>query len=331
MAEQNNKPNRFANIFDRLKGFNARNIVKSIEGGINRFKKFIELSRTTFYRLNVINNDSLEQVATYRLSLMNLYVWISSLLVGFSIFLIALIVFTPLKRFIPGYGGIGSQRDVFLLENRVDSLERAVRAHQTYTTNKKKWLNNEVERQDDINRDKTTAVADSNINTDAGEYERQIRAGGNSPFDGDEVAQNTEGGITKAIKIIGRTDRLENMFLASPLSGQVSKNFTMGQKHYGIDIIAPKNTPIKAIADGFVISSDWTLETGNTIAIQHNNNVVSFYKHNSVLLKKTGDRVKSGEAIAIIGNTGEQTTGPHLHFELWKDGRALNPAEYIRF
>lgn len=144
----------------------------------------------------------------------------------------------------------------------------------------------------------------------------QIRAGGNSPFDGDDVALSDGGG--KALKILNRNDPLESMFLTTPLSGQVSASFSLAKKHYGTDIIAPKNTPIRAVADGFVVSSDWTLETGNTIAIQHANNVVSFYKHNSSLLKKTGEKVKTGEAIAIIGNTGEQTTGPHLHFELWQ-------------
>ena len=92
----------------------------------------------------------------------------------------------------------------------------------------------------------------------------------------------------------------------------------------------PKSTA-STVADGFVIASDWTLETGNTIAIQHDNNVVSFYKHNANLLKKVGDRVKLAEAIAIIGNTGENTSGPHLHFELWKGGKPVNPQEYIRF
>jgi murein DD-endopeptidase MepM/ murein hydrolase activator NlpD len=324
-----NKLNRFNQLVEKLKGVSARGIVQSIESSFERFKKFIEMLRHTFYRLIIINNDTLEQVGTYRLSLMNLYVAVSSLLVGFALLVASAIIFTPLKRYIPGYGGIGSQRDMFELEGRVDSLEKALVAHQTYAINVRKLLTNDVQREADIPKDKVKAVADSNINVDPSEAEMVIRAGGNSPFDGDEEASSKEG--AKAIKVQGRNDRLENMFLASPLSGQVTLGFSLNKNHYGTDIIAPKNTPIKTVADGFVISSDWTLETGNTIAIQHSNNVVSFYKHNSSLLKKVGDKVKVGEAIAIIGNTGEQTSGPHLHFELWKDGRALNPAEYIRF
>ena len=325
-----NKSNRFSKFFTRLRGISAREIVHSIEGGFEHFKKFIEKSRHTFYRLVVLNHDTFEEVGSYKLSLMNLYVAISSLVVGFTILITSIIVFTPIKRYIPGYGGIGSQRDVFDMVERVDSLERALAAHQTYATNVRKLLMADVEKESDMPREKNTAVTDSNINVDPSEAEMQVRAGGNSPFEGDETKNDKES-ENKAIKVIGRNDRLESMYLIAPLSGSISKPFSFAEKHYGTDLIAPKNTPVKAVADGFVISSDWTLETGNTIAVQHANNVVSFYKHNATLLKKVGDKVKSGEAIAIIGNTGEQTSGPHLHFELWKDGKSVNSQEYIRF
>ena len=323
-----NKSNRFSKFFSRLRGITARDIVQGIENGFDNFKKFIEKSKHTFYRLVVLNNDTFEEVGSYKLSLMNLYVLISSLLVGFTILVLSLVVFTPLKRLIPGYGGIGSQRDMFDLVDRVDSLERVITAQQTYATNVRKLLTADVEKESDVIKEKVTAVVDSNINVDPSEAEMVIRAGGSSPFAGDSGDKNIE---NKAIKAIGQSDRLESMYLISPLSGSISKSFSLKEKHYGTDLVAPKNTPIKAVADGFVISSDWTLETGNTIAIQHANNVVSFYKHNSSLLKKVGDKVNSGEAIAILGNTGEQSNGPHLHFELWKDGKAVNAQEYIRF
>ncbi len=323
-----NKSNRFSKFFSRLRGITARDIVQGIENGFDNFKKFIEKSKHTFYRLVVLNNDTFEEVGSYKLSLMNLYVLISSLLVGFTILVLSLVVFTPLKRLIPGYGGIGSQRDMFDLVDRVDSLERVLTAQQTYATNVRKLLTADVEKESDVVKEKVTAVVDSNINVDPSEAEMVIRAGGSSPFVGDSGDKNIE---NKAIKAIGQSDRLESMYLISPLSGSISKSFSLKEKHYGTDLVAPKNTPIKAVADGFVISSDWTLETGNTIAVQHANNVVSFYKHNSSLLKKVGDKVNSGEAIAILGNTGEQSNGPHLHFELWKDGKAVNAQEYIRF
>jgi murein DD-endopeptidase MepM/ murein hydrolase activator NlpD len=115
------------------------------------------------------------------------------------------------------------------------------------------------------------------------------------------------------------------------LQGIVSGRFSMEQKHYGIDIVAKANAPIHSIADGTVIFAGWTDETGNVIAIQHSGNLISVYKHNAKLLKQVGDIVSSGEAIAIIGNTGKYSTGPHLHFELWLKGNPVNPEQLIAF
>ena len=117
----------------------------------------------------------------------------------------------------------------------------------------------------------------------------------------------------------------------TPVKGIVTNNFDPLNHHYGIDIVAKPNEPVKSILEGTVIFSDWTLETGYTIAIQHQQNMISVYKHNSSILKKTGSFVKAGEPIAIIGNTGELTTGPHLHFELWYNGNPINPRDHISF
>ncbi|HRO72147.1 MAG TPA: M23 family metallopeptidase, partial [Saprospiraceae bacterium] len=133
------------------------------------------------------------------------------------------------------------------------------------------------------------------------------------------------------VKETSRTKELNFLKFASPLYGKVSAGFQPDIQHYGVDILAPKDTPVKAIMDGIVISADQSVSTGNSLYIQHNKNVVSVYKHNSVLLVKTGDFVKTGQAIAIIGNTGEQSTGPHLHFEMWYDGKYVNPQNYITF
>lgn len=121
------------------------------------------------------------------------------------------------------------------------------------------------------------------------------------------------------------------MYLLPPVKGKVSAHFDSNLKHFGLDILAPKNSAIGTISDGFVTYADWSLETGNTIVIQHDNNLLSIYKHNSMLLKNIGDFVKAGEAIAIIGNTGSLSSGPHLHFELWHNGKAINPTNYINF
>lgn len=327
MASEN-KVNRVQKWVASLKGLSARSVVSSIDNIFSRFNKFIDNARKTFYRLVILNNETFEEVGSYRLSLMNLYVLISGLLVGFTILVVALIVFTPLKRYIPGYGGIGTQRDAFELMIRVDSLEKALSAQEVYTANFRKMLTDNVETMENVPKGTLSAAKDSNYNTDPSDAELKIRAGGGPDYNPDEKTQAQSG---KAILISNRNERLESMYLIAPINGNISASFSFDKKHYGIDVLSPKNTPIKACADGFVISSDWTLETGNTIAIQHSNNVVSFYKHNSSLLKRVGDKVKAGEAIAIIGNTGEQSSGPHLHFELWQDGHPVNPIEYMRF
>ncbi|NTV83610.1 MAG: M23 family metallopeptidase, partial [Bacteroidales bacterium] len=117
----------------------------------------------------------------------------------------------------------------------------------------------------------------------------------------------------------------------SPLKGIVTNQYNPAQKHYGIDIVAKQNEAVKAVLDGTILFSNWTLETGYVIAVQHSQNIVSLYKHNSALLKKEGDYVRAGDPIAIVGETGELVTGPHLHFELWSDGNPVDPKEYITF
>jgi murein DD-endopeptidase MepM/ murein hydrolase activator NlpD len=124
---------------------------------------------------------------------------------------------------------------------------------------------------------------------------------------------------------------IADFYFFSPVKGTISSLFNPIANHFGVDISTPKNEPVKATLDGKVIFSDWTLETGNTITVQHSNNIISTYKHNSVLFKKVGNFVAAGEVIAIVGNTGELSNGPHLHFELWYNGIAVNPKDFINF
>ena len=124
---------------------------------------------------------------------------------------------------------------------------------------------------------------------------------------------------------------MDRLFFFNPLEGTVTQSYDISEEHFGIDIVAPKNEAVKAVLRGTVIFAEWTVETGYVIQIQHENNLTSIYKHNSVLLKKVGEEVKVGEAIAIVGNTGELSSGPHLHFELWQEGVPLDPENYINF
>jgi murein DD-endopeptidase MepM/ murein hydrolase activator NlpD len=125
--------------------------------------------------------------------------------------------------------------------------------------------------------------------------------------------------------------RLRETYLFSPISGSISQAFDPKNEHYGIDVVAKKDEPVKCIADGTVIFASWTQDAGNVITVQHKENLISVYKHNSALTKEVGNFIRAGEILAIIGNTGELTNGPHLHFELWYNGSAVNPNDFIVF
>lgn len=127
----------------------------------------------------------------------------------------------------------------------------------------------------------------------------------------------------------GEIADLQEIFFFSPVSGIITSPYNSKRDHYGVDIVSKSNEPIKSVADGTIIFSSWTQETGNVIAIQHRSNLISIYKHNSALLKKTGNFVRAGDLVAIIGNSGELTSGPHLHFELWHNGNPVDPEAYI--
>ncbi|MEL6305752.1 MAG: M23 family metallopeptidase, partial [Bacteroidota bacterium] len=119
--------------------------------------------------------------------------------------------------------------------------------------------------------------------------------------------------------------------LFAPLKGSISQEFNVKDKHYAVDIVAPRSTAVKSISNGTVLFAEWTSQTGYVIIIKHQNDLTSVYKHNGALTKSQGDFVRAGEVIAEVGNTGELTTGPHLHFELWQSGKAVNPLNYIDF
>jgi murein DD-endopeptidase MepM/ murein hydrolase activator NlpD len=128
-----------------------------------------------------------------------------------------------------------------------------------------------------------------------------------------------------------RYNELQKTFFFTPLSGLVSRKYEIKEGHYGVDIVAKSNEPVKCIADGTVVLASWTQDSGYVIAVQHTGNLISVYKHNAELLKKVGNFINAGEIISIVGNSGEMTSGPHLHFELWYNGNSLNPEEFVTF
>ncbi|TXB61615.1 M23 family metallopeptidase [Phaeodactylibacter luteus] len=278
------------------------------------------------YRFIIMNNDTFEEVGSYRLTLMNVYVAASTIVVLVAILVVLAIAFTPIRRYVPGYGqGGDGRREVERLYREVDGLREQLNAQREYSESIKRVLIGDYETAEEVESQQLEVGADTLAEVERSPEEEQLR----QELELQEVGQAARQG--KNVSFSPGDVPLEQMFFSPPVTGEISAIFMPDKKHYGVDVLAPKNTAIKAAMDGFIFFADWTLETGNTIGIQHANNTITFYKHNSSLLKKSGSYVKAGEAVAIIGNTGTLTDGPHLHFELWHKGKPVDPTEYIKF
>ena len=302
-----------------------------MENEKKRGRKFIEKSREN-YRLIVMNNETFEEVGSYQLSPLNIYMAICAIVATVALLVFLLILFTPIKRYIPGYGNIQEHKEALRLTAELNEIKEDLSAQAAYTENIRKILVGDiVEVESQVAAIDTNVVEDmhdSLLNVERIREDELLR----KEIELNQQLQNRQATASSSNLVLNNQPSLKQLYFIPPISGgTISEPYGPDNKHYGIDLMAPKNTPIKAIMDGFVFTSDWTLETGNTIGIQHANNLISFYKHNSVLLKESGSQIKAGEAIAIIGNTGTLSTGPHLHFELWHNGKAVNPENFIIF
>ncbi|WP_422090117.1 M23 family metallopeptidase [Tenacibaculum ovolyticum] len=269
------------------------------------------------YRLVILNEDTFQEKFSLKLSRLNVFVFGGV----FSVVLIALtsllIAFTGLREYIPGYASTSLKKKATRLVYEADSLKTRLAVIERYTKALKPVLTGEI-RSEKIDSIKIEAqnLTFNESKLQASKQDSLFRA----KIEGKDRFPLSEGAAGRA-KIV----------FFSPLTGTVSQAFNMNDKHYALDIVAKTGTPVKAIADGTVILAEWTAETGYVITIQHPNKFISVYKHNGSLLKQQGDVVKSGEAIASVGSTGELTTGAHLHFELWNNGFPVNPTDYIDF
>jgi len=278
------------------------------------------------YRLVIMNDETFEEMGSYRLSLLNVYAIVCITIVLVALLIVAIIAFTPAKRLIPGYGDVSQHTELMRMNKQLEEMEAKLSAQNTYTETVKKILVGDVieptseETEEGDFSDTTTQV--ERIREDE-LLRREIAL--------DEQLQNKALLDQTSRMGVGGSIPLEQMYFVPPISGIVSMQYMPDKAHYGIDVLAPKNTPVLAVMDGYVFEANWNVETGNTIGVQHDNNVISFYKHNSALLKKVGDQVKAGEAVAIIGNTGAHSDGPHLHFEIWHKGHPVVPGAYIVF
>ena len=286
-------------------------------------QQFLERLRDK-YRLVILNEETFEERFSLRLSRLNVFVVLGVLSIIIVFITSYIIAFTPLREYIPGYADVHLQRNIYELQLKADSIENAFASKDKYIENLKNILGEnslpeQAEKVQDTARKKNyRAITDKRSKADSllrSDYENQNKY---NLFVDESADKKPNAGVT-------------NLYFFTPIKGVLTSTFDPRQEHYGIDIVAKRNEAIKSVQDGTVIFTGWTVETGYVISIQHPGNIVSVYKHNSVLLKKEGNFVRAGETIAIIGESGELSTGPHLHLELWINGNPANPTDYMSF
>ena len=273
------------------------------------------------YRFSVINDTTFEEVWRIRLTQYNAFLLITFLVLFFIGATTSLIAFTNLREFIPGYPDVTMRRNILMSAIRLDSLDKELALRDKYFANL-----NEI-----ISGKKPTdiySVQNANRNYGAISFK-------NTPEDSALRAQieNAERyNLTLGPTSPESVTSLAGLHFFPPVKGIISGRFDIHLKHFGTDIVTKPKSPVSAVLDGTVIFTGWTMETGYVIEVQHSNNIVSVYKHNASLLKETGDLVRAGEPISIVGDSGELfTSGPHLHFEIWYKGSPLDPEKHILF
>lgn len=269
-------------------------------------------------RLVILNEETFEEIFSLKLNLMNVFVGVTSI----SIVMIALttyiIAFTPLREYIPGYASTQLKREATANAIKSDSLQKIIAENNAYIASIKKVLTGDIEAAK-LSRDSIIAPSESgvpHIDVTPSEADLKLR---------EEVAMEDK------YNIFEKSAPKVSLVLFAPVKGHITENYSSRNRHFAVDIALPKDTPIKSVAAGTVLLADWTPTNGNVIMVRHNDGIISVYKHAASLTKEQGDTVRSGEVIAMAGSTGSQSTGIHLHFELWKDGYPVNPTQFIDF
>lgn len=284
----------------------------------NKWKKFLDKLKHK-YRFIIYNDDTYQEVWYMRLSRLNVIAITGIIFIILISCIVLIITFTPIKQLIPGFPSDALQRKIIENAIQLDSLEKQIAIRDLQFADLKAIITGEQPKDQQRQQDTTKKYEQADFSRS--EYDSMLRSQIES-----EQSYNLILNEQKSV-----TNNFSSLFFFVPLKGIVTNAFNPDENHFGIDIVSAPNKFVSAVLDGTVTIATWTLETGYVISIQHENNLVSIYKHNSVLLKKVGDFVKSGEAIAIVGSSGELSTGPHLHFELWQSGKPLNPEDYIIF
>lgn len=270
------------------------------------------------YRLVVLNEDTFEERFAIKLTRLNVFVIVmlsTIVLIAGTTFLIA---FTSLREFIPGYSSAKLKKQATELSFKTDSLQHIITLNEKYYASIKRVLTGDVKTVQ-FNRDSIIDAAGKDI------AKLKISASREDSLLREKVDKEDKYNLFES------SSSAANFVLFPPVNGTISEGYDLKTRHYAVDVVVAKDTPVKATADGTVIFAEWTAETGYVIIIEHSQELISVYKHNASLTKQQGDLVKAGEVIAMAGNTGKFTTGPHLHFELWSKGYPINPTNFIDF
>ena len=268
-------------------------------------------------RFVILNEETFEEIFSLKLNLMN--VFLVATLGAFLIIFVTtyIIAFTHLKELIPGYSSSKLKKEATELALKSDSLTTILHNNELYLASVRKALTGDVDyiklSKDSI---KAGGVETKGIELNASEEELKLRK---------KVA------LEDKYNLFEKAKPKVDLVLFPPVQGPITEKYNTKEKHFAVDIALAKNTPIKAVANGTVIFADWTPTNGNVIILRHNNEFLSVYKHCESLTISQGDVVRTSEVIAIAGSTGEQSTGIHLHFELWKDGYPIDPTQFIDF
>ncbi len=273
------------------------------------------------YRFTVINDTTFEEVWKLILTKYNAFLMIGFLIIFISVLTSMLIAFTNLREFIPGYPDFKMRKNILLSAIRLDSLDRELALRDKYFANLSSIIAGNLPSRPSVRQDSTKNYR--NIQFSTSSEESALRARVES-----EERNNLISAPAKSDGLGG----LASLHFFPPVKGIVSGKFDTRTRHFGTDIVTKPRAVVSAALDGTVIFTGWTMETGFVIEVQHQNNIISVYKHNESILKETGDIVRAGEAISVVGSSGEMyTSGPHLHFEIWYKGTALDPEKHILF
>jgi len=271
------------------------------------------------YRMVLLNEDTFEEVGNMRLTRLNLIALVGIVLILLVSITYILIAFTNIREMIPGYPDAAMRQHIRTNAMKLDSLEHEQTVRDKYFDNLNRIISGDMP---ELYMNDTSGMADSRDisfmrSTNDSLLRQQVEAEEQFRL---SVLDDEQGG-----------KKLRDLHFFTPVDGIITGEFSPAEDHFGVDLVAEPNAVVKATLDGTVTISSWTLETGYVIQIQHDHKIISAYKHNASLFKAVGEKVAAGDAIAIVGNSGELTTGPHLHFELWHDGVPLNPTDYIAF